>query len=234
MWRRWLIGLFIGVARKMHLRLYINNVSDKGFKMRYLISILFIFFIGNVFAKDIPITEYQKCKLLKNSDEKLSCFDKLDESKVSEDANNNDIESKWGVFKEKSQLDDTETVILSVDGDSAINTSLLGASIPTLIVRCQNNKTQLYVVWGAYLGIDDIKVSYRIDKNKAITNWWSISTNNKSSFYNGNTISFIKSMFNKNNLFMQLTPYGENPVNVNFNITGLESKIKPLRNSCGW
>ena len=42
--------------------------------------------------KDIPITEYQKCKLLKSSDEKPSCFDKLDESKVSEDANNNDIE----------------------------------------------------------------------------------------------------------------------------------------------
>lgn len=75
---------------------------------------------------------------------------------------------------------------------------------------------------------------HRIDKQKAIKREWSISTNTKAVFYDGNVIDFIRKLQNGNQLFAQITPYGESPVSTTFNLNGLSEVIKPLQESCNW
>jgi len=89
---------------------------------------------------------------------------------------------------------------------------------------------------GVYLGLNSTYVTHRIDKAASKQTKWSLSTKNEhTGKWNGNTsIPFIKSLFGKSNLLMQVTPYGENSVMTTFDISGLESAIKPLRAQCSW
>ncbi|HGJ5855642.1 MAG TPA: type VI secretion system-associated protein TagO [Arsenophonus nasoniae] len=145
-----------------------------------------------------------------------------------------EAKNDWIISTSTSEIDDSQTVILEVKSEHQIYTRLYESITPYLIIRCQNNKTDVYINWWSYLGLDETKIITRIDKEKASSKWWNISTDNKAAFYPGNVIKFINSLFGKNKLFAQVTPYGESPVKATFNITGLSDKIIPLRKSCGW
>lgn len=184
------------------------------------------------FASDIKLEEYIKCKSVIGNTEKLKCYDDLyiEELPTKKDETKNN----WITDIDKSEIDDTQTVVMFVNAEEPVHTSLLGRSTPSLVIRCQNNKTEVYIQWGAYLGLDTIETITRIDKEKATKKFWSVSTNNKSAFYPSGGIAFIKSLLNKEKLFAQVTPYGENPVKVSFNISGLNEEISPLKTACKW
>lgn len=74
----------------------------------------------------------------------------------------------------------------------------------------------------------------RIDKQKAKTEIWNISNDNKSVFYRGNVLEFIKSLRQANVLLAQITPFNENTINVTFDLAGLPEVLKPLQKECGW
>jgi type VI secretion system protein VasI len=69
----------------------------------------------------------------------------------------------------------------------------------------------------------------RFDGEKATTEAWSISTDNKAVFVRGSDITFAKKMMNHKTLLTQITPYGESPVMATFPVAGLSGAIKPLR-----
>ncbi|MBI6548341.1 type VI secretion system-associated protein TagO [Xenorhabdus lircayensis] len=198
--------------------------------MKKIFFLLGSFFINTSMANVISVDEYHKCKKLTESSKKLDCYETLS----SENSTVNKEKNDWHISKRKSEIDDSQTILLRAEATRPIHTELLGRTVPDLVLRCQNNKTEVYITWGAYLGIDSAKITIRIDKEKAISKWWNISTDNKSSFHPGGNIKFIKSLLDKNTLFVQATPYGENTISTTFNITGLSDQITPLRKSCGW
>ncbi|PHM31284.1 type VI secretion system-associated protein TagO [Xenorhabdus innexi] len=196
-------------------------------------KIFFLFpmlFISPALASAISTDEYKKCKKVTESSKKLDCYESLYSEKEIVKKEKND----WHISQYKSEVDDSQTVILGVESSRPIHTTLLGVASPRLIIRCQNKKTEIYINWGAYLGIDETEVTTRINQEKAAKKWWIISTDNKSAFYPDGKIAFIKSLFGKNKLFAQVTPYGENTINTTFNVTGLSDEIAPVRKSCGW
>ncbi|WP_439090421.1 type VI secretion system-associated protein TagO [Serratia bockelmannii] len=95
-------------------------------------------------------------------------------------------------------------------------------------------KTELFINWETFLGIDGTRVLTRIDSQKAVNRTWQISTDNKATFYSGQTISFIKELMKSKKMFVQITPYGENPAQTTFDLSGLSTAIKPLREACKW
>ncbi|WP_340619403.1 type VI secretion system-associated protein TagO [Xenorhabdus siamensis] len=199
--------------------------------MKKVFFLLGLFFINTAMANVISTDEYNKCKIMTESNEKLDCYESLHSGKKTV----NKDKSEWNISQEKSEIDDSQTIILRVEAERSIYTDLLGRYTPVLGIVCQNNKTELYINWNAYLGIDSTKVITRVDKEKKNNKWWNISTNNKASFYpTDGKIAFIKSLLGKNKLFVQVTPYGENTINTAFNITGLSDEIAPLRKTCGW
>src|SRR5260370_36844642 len=52
---------------------------------------------------------------------------------------------KWKVSENRSPMDDSQTVVLKLDSEDAIQ-GPLGTVRPTWIVRCQEKKTAIYVV----------------------------------------------------------------------------------------
>lgn len=145
------------------------------------------------------------------------------------------IDNPWRVSEDTSLMEDTKDVYLRTDSSSYLD-KYNQSTRTTLMVRCRENTTSVIFLFDEYLGLDTTKVQYRIDKQSPITKNMRISTNNKSAgLWNGNVaIPFAKALFDRSQLTVRVTPYGENPREMTFNISNLETEIKPLRDACGW
>lgn len=179
--------------------------------------------------------EIAECAAKDKDGERLVCYDNLAKSlgvdkpftKVTKG------KGKWIVSKEISPIDDSVNVVLTLNANELV-TSGYNQVEPTLVLRCAENTTNAYLVWGLYLGLDKTKMLTRLDKQEALISWWSISTDNKAVFVRGSDIQFIKKLMNHEKLLAQITPYGESPVIATFDIGGLSEAIKPLRKACNW
>lgn len=140
---------------------------------------------------------------------------------------------RWSVRSEKSPIDDSVNVYLSVQSEELVRSGY-NTVRPSLFIRCSENKTNVFLDWGLYLGLDSTPMLTRFDSDNATTETWSISTDNKAVFVRRGDITFAKKMMNHNKLLTQITPYGESPVMATFPISGLSEAIKPLRQACGW
>lgn len=170
---------------------------------------------------------------------RLSCYDRFFSptftnakvDKVHEDSR--DV-GNWKVDIKTSPIDDSKNVVIFVNGNDSFRSPFGDNITPTLYIACRENKTELFIDWDVYLGLNQTTMIHRIDKQKAINREWSISTNTKAVFYDGNVIDFIRKLQNGNQLFAQITPYSESPVSTTFNLKGLSEVIKPLQESCNW
>ena len=178
--------------------------------------------------------EIAKCAGKEGDASRLICYDDLAKS-IGADKPKiiTKNKGKWVVSESKSEIDDTLTVTMMLDASDNIVNPYGQFSRPTLILRCSENTTNAYINWDMFLGMDSIKVLTRIDKQKAKTRSWYISTDNKAAFAPKN-IAFIRSLFGHEKLLQQLTPYSESPKTASFEIGGLKEAIKPLRKACGW
>lgn len=140
---------------------------------------------------------------------------------------------KWRSRVETSPIDDSKNVYLSLDSNDTIS-AMLGSARPTIIARCKENKTEVYVAWGVYLGLDETDVLVRLDAEQARRSSWSISTDNKATFYGGSNIELLKQLAAHRKLLLQVTPYGESPAMVSFDLQGLGEALRPLQEACGW
>jgi type VI secretion system protein VasI len=140
----------------------------------------------------------------------------------------------WRAQTEKSPVDDSTNVYLSLQSNDTIPGQFGGTVQPELYVRCKEHKTEIYVAWEVYLGIDSTDVLHRLDDRPARTLDWGISTDHKATFYPGNDTAFARELIKYERLLLRVTPYGESPVTATFTLSGLENAIEDLRDACGW
>lgn len=183
---------------------------------------------ADVTDKDIAI-----CAAKEGDLTRLECYDELARRNGLDGPQRQDthIEEKgeWIVRVETNPIDDSNTVYLSLFSDTGKNR--WGHS-PVLTLRCQSNKTELYINWNDYLG-RKANVLTRVGENKAMTQNWGLSTDSKATFH-PKAISFIKDMMKSGKMVAQITPYNESPVTAIFNTQGLDNAIQPLRETCNW
>ncbi|HDR2588170.1 TPA: type VI secretion protein [Enterobacter ludwigii] len=141
---------------------------------------------------------------------------------------------QWKTSISTSPIDDSKNVLVAVDADEPFTSPYGEPTTPTLVVACREKKTQAFIDWGVYLGLDETTMIHRIDKRKAVTRSWYISTGSTAVLYSGNTIDFIKNLGSGDMLFAQIVPYGEDSISATFNLGGLSEALKPLQKSCGW
>lgn len=146
--------------------------------------------------------------------------------------------TRWIVRKDTSTFDDSNTVILSVKANEIAACGFSPAK-PTLIVRCQENTTSMYIATSCHVasGFKGYgKVDLRVDDRKAYTVTMDHSTDNKAlGLWTGvKSIWQVKKIFGGDVLAARFTPFNESPVEVTFPIAGLEAVIEPLRKECGW
>ena len=177
----------------------------------------------------VPVNSSQslnpKSKKVKNTVKNKKVEDRV--SKIKKDP------GLWRVSTSISDIDDSTNVILILKSEGGVFSR--GKKIqPTLFIRCAENRTQIYVDWDVYLGLDETTMLHRLDSEKAKTTLWDISTDTKAVFFSGSEVRWAKELMNHEKLLLKITPYNETPIKATFNLHGLAYAIKPLRESCVW
>lgn len=182
----------------------------------------------------LSVANASNCPSIENDIARLACYDKnAENSKHNENKQSKSDKLKkyddWIVDITESPLDDSkEVMIIKVANDYKNN-----RNTAILMLRCQRNKTDAFVSWDEYLGSNNMKVAYRIDKEKAKNSWWNASSNGKGSFI-PKPISFIKSLEGKDSIYIEAENYRGGRVSATFDISGIEEVIEPLRKACNW
>lgn len=120
----------------------------------------------------------------------------------------------------------------------SINVTLMTSSIDGnrdvgLGLRCQENKTEVIVMFSKYLYNEPVKVSYRLGTSTPKSGVWSYSTKGDALFV-PSPIRFIKQMMAYDSLTVRATDYQGSQETVKFNIKGLREEISTLRKTCNW
>lgn len=145
---------------------------------------------------------------------------------------------KWVVSTEKSPIDDSTNVFLTLASSENIPARFGGIGPMRIFLQCRENKTLIYITFNGHFMSDHQhgKVTYRLDDTPSGSTNMKESTDHEAlGLWSGRTsIPFIKKMFGHDNLLIRATPFSESPLTATFPITGLENAIEPLRKSCGW
>ncbi|GGJ92612.1 type VI secretion system-associated protein TagO [Pseudomonas matsuisoli] len=177
--------------------------------------------------------ELTTCAAIKGTVERLSCFDEIASKRglVAETVATPSVgKGKWRTSTTTDPLTDKSVYVAGVHADQGVGR--FGETIG-MVVRCKDNQTDLYINWQSYLGLDSTPVTHRIDKNKAVTSTWDVSTDHKSAFMRS-PVAALKQMVKGESFIANVTPYGENPVTAAFNIAGTEAALQDIRKGCRW
>jgi type VI secretion system protein VasI len=163
---------------------------------------------------------------------------------------------KWHLAETRSPMDDSKTEILRVDAQEQIQ-GPVGAITPSLIVRCKEKKTDVYVETGMAASIEERidggpsefhKVRLRLDDSSATYDSWSESTDHKALFVrdmvlddranivamSGGAMAFAKKLASAKMLRFEFTPFNGSPQVMHFDLRGLDSHLNKVAEACGW
>lgn len=197
--------------------------------MRYFTLLVLLVFPAVAYSQDPS-----RCTVLSSDKERLECYD-LVFRKAPLVSNS----SKWRVIEEKSKLDDSREVRLSVLSAEPVRGRFGETKNPILVLNCRERTTDLYIVFGDHF-MSSLngggRVNTRVDRQPAKTFSMVESNDHKAlGLWSGSSaIPFIKSLFGGSSLYVRATPYNESSLEMDFPIGGLEEAIKPLREACNW
>lgn len=196
-----------------------------------------IYAISLVAGTQIHAQNASHCVAIQTPQERLACFDKAYASAISRDEVN--ALANWKISIETSQLDDSSTVVLSTASLNTIPDRLGYAKHAKLYIRCKEGTTSLFIHFaGLYMA--DIhklgRIHYRVDDNPPQRVTMKESNNNEALglWYGGVAKPFISNIISGKSLFIRATPYNKSPVEMTFNIEGLDKALRPLSEACDW
>lgn len=137
----------------------------------------------------------------------------------------------WMVSEDTNPLDDSPVVTLM---NAASEGRARFGDTPTLVLRCRDNRTEVYINWSDYLGSENPIVSYRTGDDEMKRRRWNLSTDNRATFFPGSDIQLIRELAQADRFVARVTPYSESPVTAVFELEGLAEHIGKLQAACGW
>lgn len=145
--------------------------------------------------------------------------------------------ASWRLSETINPKDDSNTVVMSLTPISG--RSRYGKPF-TLVARCKSNKTELYTVWHEYLGDDSSDVydewklvTVRVGNAPATEQRWGVSSDRKATFSNS-AIPLLRKIAKSNKLYIETTPYNENPHIAIYDTTGIQEPIERIAKVCSW
>jgi type VI secretion system protein VasI len=192
---------------------------------------LLAFFIAPVLFADGDLKrDIAKIAAMQNSVERLAAYDafaaKLGLTPGSQERQ--EIQANWQITVDTSPVYDSQTVSAVLDADSPIGEGFRRQT-PSLILRYKEGKTSAFVVFGLFLGSDQIDATVRFGKDAAESQSWYISTDGKAAFSPGDTASFMKRLSTVDSFLIRVTPFNESPVTVLFSPKGVEKVIDAIQ-----
>jgi type VI secretion system protein VasI len=145
----------------------------------------------------------------------------------------------WTVTESKSKIDDSPSIMLTVQSSEPVRSGYKQEKAD-LVLRCHENNTSIYVVFGGcYMSGNSVwsRVDIRLDNDKAFSQEWTESDGNKALGlwrYGKGLIGRIKGMFGKSKMLVQASPTSESSMIAEFSIAGIQEAVKPLQKACNW
>lgn len=196
-------------------------------------GILIITLLAPLSALAVEGKEVALCASKKGTVERLSCFDQLaDRHGLAPKmvATPTAGKGKWATSTTTDPLTDKSIYLAFLDADQGAGR--FGEKID-MVVRCKDNRTEMYINWQSFLGMDSVSITHRIDKSSAVTSTWDVSTDHKSAFMRS-PVAALKQMASSENFIANVTPYGESPVTAVFDTKGAAAALQDVRSGCGW
>lgn len=135
----------------------------------------------------------------------------------------------WDVSDTTNPLNDSRQVILGLASSSG--QSKFGRPI-VLILRCRDQKVEVFINWDSYLSDDGGRVTVRVGSDEAKTSQWQLSSDKEATFYPGDAGQFVQRLTAAPRLVAQTTPYEESPIMAIFDLTGLPKAVQPFAEAC--
>lgn len=142
-------------------------------------------------------------------------------------------EGVWEVEEDVSKVDDSKNVWLLVKSNRPVAGRYNRKAWGRLVLRCMENKTDVLITFDQYLSTMDIQMLTRLDKEKASTRKWNITTDHEGLMH-PDPVGFIRQLEKHDALYVQFTPYSSEPVEIEFNLRGLDKSVNKLKEPCGW
>lgn len=178
-----------------------------------------------------------RCAIIGNAIKRGECYDILaSELGLAKPAQTSSVNGGWTTWTDVSKIDDSRNVYMQLSADVGVSQGRYKNAKPTLLLRCMENRTSLYITYSIFLGSDNTMVTTRIDSESAETKKWSISSDHYSvGLWDGQSaVPFIKKMLGKKNLVVRIVPYSESAITASFTLQGMATGIKELSDVCGW
>ena len=145
---------------------------------------------------------------------------------------------KWDLSYSVSPMDDSRTVVLKLDAENVIQGWPDNTELPYMIIRCKENKTELYIRTGMsampeYGLYNENTVRIRVDDNKPYKERWSESTDNEALFA-PNAIGLAKKLNKAERMLFEFTPYNSNSQLAEFDVRGLNYYLSEIADTCNW
>jgi len=145
-----------------------------------------------------------------------------------------------GVEKFGSWITKSETNKMTDQTDFvAINTSpdiynKAGSSRETsLVLRCSENKTEVYLSFSDYMGSDSPRVTIRLDGGKPVKKAWGGGEGGDAAFA-PQPIQFIKELAKHKKVIFGFEPYGTTMQVVEFDLSETDKVMENLSQACKW
>jgi type VI secretion system protein VasI len=144
---------------------------------------------------------------------------------------------KWTRTNSRSPMDDSPTVILQLRSEN-VATGWLASNRTTLVIRCKERRTEVYVVTGMAANPElgayhEASVRTRLDGARPQNETWSEATSNDALFSSGG-IPFAIQLVHARRFRLEFTPFNAGPVIVEFDLRGLAHDLPAVANACGW
>lgn len=173
------------------------------------------------------------CAAESNPVKRLSCFDALAKANgLAPQTIDTSTTSagKWATSTDTDPLTDKAVHYAMLTADEG--KGRFGDNV-TMIIRCKNTRTEVFINWNTFLGTEGLNVTSRIDRNPAGTAYWTISTDHKASFMPQATAA-LKKFEGASSFVVNLTPYSESPITAVFDISSSNEAFKDIRRDCKW
>ena len=140
-------------------------------------------------------------------------------------------DSKWIVSEKSNPIDDSKTTVMRLSANETVGGGFR-KSRPSLVIRRMQGEIELYLTTDMFLGSDWIMVTTRVDKKKAVTRSWGLSTDHKAVFCRTST-KFLSELVAAKKLVVRLTPYSNSPILFTFDLAGLAELMPKLDETLG-
>jgi hypothetical protein len=175
-----------------------------------------------------------KCTGITDQVQRIACFDaatqKLKPTKTKVISN-----GKWKIERHVSAMDDSRTVIASVEASNTFWAWPNKTIRPILAMRCQEGKKNVYIVTQTSAAVegepDHVHIKLRFDQGEA-AEWISVESTDNQALFVQDVNGFLAQISGKSTMLMGFTPFNSSPVIFNFNVKGLDPTLAEIRRVC--